>query len=183
MTGKGRRTQTTELEEWLEESGRVNTKILARLLGCTIQSVQKYNQDGVFPREPDGKFVLEKCIPLFIAWCRKGGPERERSQANFNEEKARLTRAQADRAELDLAEKSGEVIDAAEAVLAWEQMLTNCKNKVLSIPSKAAPMFSAETDTAVIQDDLENYLRDALQELSDGESLGAIHPPGAETAA
>ena len=161
----------------------VGTKVLARCLGITVQAIQKLTTQGVLRRDENGKFDLFEAVPLYVAFCRRGGPERERAQANFNEEKARLTRAQADRAELDLAEKSGEVIDAAEAVLAWEQMLTNCKNKVLSIPAKAAPMFSAETDTAVIQDDLENYLRDALNELSDGESLGAIHPPGAEAAA
>ena len=172
--------QQDELDRFPNEVGALT---VARVLGMSRQSVHKLVQKAIIQKDEHSRIDLFKAVPLYISYVRSGREAGERAAADYNEEKARLTRAQADTAELALLEKSGVVIPADEAVLAWEAMLTNCKNKLLAIPSKAAPMLAAETDTAIVLDLLEDYVRDALTELQAGESIRAIHPVGSEAAA
>lgn len=88
--------------------------------------------------------------------------------ADLAEEKARLTRAQADRAEVELAARKGELIDkdgARRAVVAFTRIY---RDAVLNFASRQGPALAAEwgIDARVVVAGLDAELRKMLVELA-----------------
>lgn len=89
--------------------------------------------------------------------------------SSYDEARTRKVNAEAEIAELELARVHGTLVLAADVVSAWEDVLGALKGKLLSIPTKAAPVVSAESDTALCQTILEDLMNEALEELSNYE--------------
>jgi phage terminase Nu1 subunit (DNA packaging protein) len=87
----------------------------------------------------------------------------------YDEARTRKVNAEAEIAELELARVHGTLVIAVDVVQAWEEVLGALKGKLLSIPTKAAPVVSAEPDAAQCQHILEDLMNEALQELSNYE--------------
>jgi phage terminase Nu1 subunit (DNA packaging protein) len=64
--------------------------------------------------------------------------------SSYDEARTRKVNAEAEIAELELARVHGTLVLAADVVQAWEDVLGALKGKLLSIPTKAAPVVSAE---------------------------------------
>ena len=104
--------------------------------------------------------------------------------SSYDEARTRKVNAEAEIAELELARVHGTLVLASDVVQAWEDVLGALKGKLLSIPTKAAPVVSAESDAALCQTILEDLLNEALEELSNYEpninpssTSGAIDAP------
>lgn len=89
--------------------------------------------------------------------------------SSYDEARTRKVNAEAEIAELELARVHGTLVLADEVVQAWEDVLGALKGKLLSIPTKAAPVVSAEPEAALCQTILEDLLNEALEELSNYE--------------
>jgi len=89
--------------------------------------------------------------------------------SSYDEARTRKVDAEAEIAELELAKVHGTLVLAVDVVQAWEDVLGALKGKLLSIPTKAAPVVSAEPDAAMCQTILEDLLNEALEELSNYE--------------
>ena len=87
----------------------------------------------------------------------------------YDEARTRKVNAEAEIAELELARVHGTLVIAVDVVQAWEEVLGALKGKLLSIPTKAAPVVSAEPDAAQCQHILEDLMNEALEELSNYE--------------
>ena len=87
----------------------------------------------------------------------------------YDEARTRKVNAEAEIAELELARGHGTLVIAVDVVQAWEEVLGALKGKLLSIPTKAAPVVSAEPDAAQCQHILEDLMNEALEELSNYE--------------
>lgn len=82
-------------------------------------------------------------------------------------ERARLTKAQADKTELESAELRGEMVRVPEVVDEWWRQTSAAKARLLSTPSKVAPRArTADSDEAAAKL-IEAEILEALQELSD----------------
>lgn len=88
------------------------------------------------------------------------------AKIEYEEARAKKVAAEAEIAELELAKVKGELVDASDVVTAWSDVLASIKARLISIPSKAAPIVSAEDSAAVCQSVLEDLVREALDELS-----------------
>jgi len=86
--------------------------------------------------------------------------------STYDEARTRKVTAEAEIAELELAKIQGTLVSADDVVKAWEDVLGALKAKLLSIPTKGAPVISTETDTPVCQRILEDLINEALEELS-----------------
>lgn len=96
--------------------------------------------------------------------------------ADYNFERARLTRAKAEQAELELAEQKGKLLDAGLVEKALVGMLTNFRARILAMPSKAGPKCLAAEDAAEARAILKSYCHEALHELASrgiGEAVEA----------
>ena len=86
--------------------------------------------------------------------------------SSYDEARTRKVNAEAEIAELELAKVHGTLVIAEDVVKAWEDVLGALKGKLLSIPTKAAPVVSAETEAGTCQNILEDLMNEALEELS-----------------
>jgi len=103
--------------------------------------------------------------------------------SSYDEARTRKVNAEAEIAELELATVHGTLVVAEDVVKAWEEVLGALKGKLLSIPTKAAPVVSAETEAGVCQDILEDLMNEALEELSNYDpSVNATETKGTEEA-
>jgi len=103
--------------------------------------------------------------------------------SSYDEARTRKVNAEAEIAELELAKVHGTLVVAEDVVKAWEDVLGALKGKLLSIPTKAAPVVSAETEAGVCQDILEDLMNEALEELSNYDpEVSATETKGTEEA-
>ncbi len=98
--------------------------------------------------------------------------------SSYDEARTRKVNAEAEIAELELAKVRGELVIAEDVVKAWDDVLSALKGKLLSIPTKAAPVVSAEPEAGSCQKILEDLINEALEELSNYEPR--IDPTTAE---
>lgn len=102
-------------------------------------------------------------------------PDYMESRARREAAAARREAAQAELAELDVAERRGELVSAAEARADVIDMFATVKTRILGVPSRVAqrlPRLAAEVVPV-----LDTLLREALEELSD-DSDSSEDPPG-----
>jgi phage terminase Nu1 subunit (DNA packaging protein) len=85
---------------------------------------------------------------------------------DYEEARARKVAAEAEITELELAKVRGELVVAEDVVTAWSDTLSSLKAKLVSIPSKAAPIVAAEDSAGGCQQVLDELIREALEELS-----------------
>lgn len=84
----------------------------------------------------------------------------------YEEARARKVAAEAEIAELELAKVRGDLVVAEDVISAWSDTLSSLKAKLISIPSKAAPIVAVEDNAGVCQHLIEDLIREALEELS-----------------
>ena len=89
--------------------------------------------------------------------------------SSYDEARTRKVNAEAEIAELELAKVRGELVIAEDVVKAWDDVLAALKGKLMSIPTKAAPVVSAEPEAGSCQKILEDLINEALEELSNYE--------------
>lgn len=74
--------------------------------------------------------------------------------------------AQAELAEMDLAEKKGDLIPRAEVISFSFKAARKCRDAILGVPNRLANEIAAEEDPHQVQILMENALSEALEELS-----------------
>jgi hypothetical protein len=75
----------------------------------------------------------------------------------------RLKTAQADLAELNLQEKRGELVSAADVSREWSNILSQARSKLLGVPTRFRQAVPTATTENVAT--LENLIREALEDL------------------
>ena len=85
--------------------------------------------------------------------------------ATADPERARLARARARKAELEVASLERSLLPFDEVVEAWQQLVAAFRAKCLALPSKMAPRL-VMSETRIIQAALTAAVREALEELS-----------------
>ena len=86
--------------------------------------------------------------------------------ADYNAARARKMEADAQLAELELLKAKRELVSSADVRGAWVDVLGAMRGKLLSLPTKLAPLLSTEDQIGVIQHLIEEGIREALDELS-----------------
>lgn len=111
--------------------------------------------DSNFPYCPDGWGPLNSAPQL------DGSNKENRSEAD-----TRLKVAQANKIEVELAEKAGQLIPVDEVASAWQQILVRVKTRLLKLPTTLAPLVHGDPDMYSIQRKLQDGVNDALTEAS-----------------
>lgn len=86
--------------------------------------------------------------------------------SSYDEARTRKVNAEAEIAELELKKIHNELVNADDVVQAWTDVLASVKSRLLSIPTKAAPVVAAETNAGMCQKVVEELIQEALEELS-----------------
>lgn len=103
-------------------------------------------------------------------WMREAGVTDSGQVYDYETERARLTKAQADKTELEARELRGEMVMAEHVIESWSRMLGAVRARLLSLPSKVGPRARAAAGDEEAARVIEAEVLEALEELS-GDGL------------
>jgi phage terminase Nu1 subunit (DNA packaging protein) len=98
-------------------------------------------------------------------------PDAERASddyTSYNRARAKREMHNAKIAEYEERRLAGELVDAAKLAQANQAVVANAKARLLSIPSKTAPMLVGMESIAEIEDIMRREIYEALEELARG---------------
>ncbi len=136
---------------------------LCTLTGLTDRRHRQLAAEGFFPPPIKGQYQLTPTIQGMFRYFRD---QMNRGNDEFNLERLRKTRAEANLAEIRLAKERKEALDRKSVLRIWDNIVMVIRQKILAIPSKVAPRLVYMDDQKVIESDLEKEVTDALEELS-----------------
>jgi phage terminase Nu1 subunit (DNA packaging protein) len=151
-----------------EDSPWVSKQKLMEICNISAAMVQKLKNEGVFVPKERGFYELAPSISGYISRLQKKSHLQtdDGKVVDFHVEKARLTKAQADKAEMEAKEMSGELVRIDDVVEEFEIQLMDMKGKLLAIPTKLATIIADIDNPSECQDVIDTYIREALLELS-----------------
>ncbi len=144
------------------------------LLGVSASEVKRLVNESIIKKDMRGTYDVLHSIKGYIGYLQVRAGGRSGVSADYQEERSRLTKAQADKAEFEAAVMAGTLVSVDQVSAQWESMLVSMKAKLLSMPSKLAPVVADEDEPGVIQSMIDDYMREALEELASyGTSSGS----------
>lgn len=154
----------------------VNQRELAEILGKTQMTILEWQRQGlpVKSRGGNGR-ENEYDTAAVLTWC----VERERQRVTVETPKDRLARLQADKIELELAEKRLELLPASEVEPAWTAMVNSARAFLMSERDRLAQLLDAAAGFDAKRDLLAEAFDEFLRKLSaydpESEALTALH--------
>ena len=137
-----------------EEVETLSTSELVEAAGVTRQYIASLERSGVIRKVAHGK----------IGGFRAGEPlPGEESPASLTQERTLLVRARREKAELDLAERRGELQSRAENEAKAAALATDTRKRLLAVPDRVAGRFGLPRE---VIEGIAEEIRDALVELS-----------------
>lgn len=143
----------------------VNKTKLAEIIGVSHKTLTEWQNDGMpFVKGPSTNAGNEYDTVVCIEW--RINKLMSKDNYDLTVERARLAKEQADAKEMDNAVTRGELVAASEVVAQWRGEFARAKSKLLSMPSKLAPLMVGVKTPAEAQSILETVVWEALNELS-----------------
>ena len=143
---------------------------IAKLFGVSERRVQQYAQDGIIPKPVKGQYELVACVRGLINYLQQRAFGQGVAPQDTHLERARLLKAQADMAEIELAERTGKLVTVERVETDWAEMVTACRAKMLSIPTKTAYQIAHLENPQEIEKFLKRIIYEALAEMAAHDS-------------
>lgn len=149
----------------------VNREELAGWFGVDPGTITEWRKQGL-PRQSAAAgrggdtYDSEAVIEWYSQWRAQSlAIDDDGKVIDFDKERARLTKEQADKAAMANALQRGKLVDAERAAMLWANVLVNCKTRLLSIPTKAAPLVIGCKTMPQARDVIERFVVEALNDL------------------
>lgn len=149
----------------------VSPLVLAKLFGVTDRYIQKLAKEGVIPKAERGKYDLARCVQAYVKYLQDRAFGKDPSVAGLTDARGRLVAAKAEREALELAVLKGQLVQIDDVIPAIEQEYTRCRQRLLSIPTKAAPQVAHMTNPGQVAEYLKQAISEALSELVSDTTL------------
>lgn len=150
-------------------NGTLSTAQLADLLMITSRRVQQLTDEGVIPKVSRGKYELIPAVQGYVRFLQERTNGHNASPADYHAEKARLTKAQADLAELELAKARGEVAPIPDIEREWSRKFAVLRSNVMNVAQRVATQLLGETNEQRFKSVLRAELTDALERTAEAE--------------
>lgn len=135
---------------------------LAKLLNLTLPQCYNLANSGTIPRADNGTWNLAQCANAYIKYLQGRAGEEKRDYAV---ERTRLTKAQADKTELELKLLQADVIRASIIESVWGRMTAAARSRLMALPYRLAQVAIAASDFAEIEEQAAELIVEALNEL------------------
>ncbi len=139
---------------------------IAKLLDISPRRIRQLVDEGVIPREERGRYALVPAVRGYIQFLRERAVNADVGSDELGRHRARKLKAEAEQAEMKSAEMRSELLPRDEVHVAVTTVLALVRGKILALPSKAAPLWSAAQTTAEAQAIIKDACHDALNELA-----------------
>ena len=136
------------------------SKAVAEWLGLTERRVRQLRDEGVIQEKSPGLYDMRKTVTRYILFIRKGN-----KKADLNDERAMLTRAKREAADMENKVRRGELHSAEDIEEGIKTMCLNIRSRFLTLPAKLAPTLVKMGSQAQIFDELKKAIDEALEEL------------------
>lgn len=140
---------------------------IAKLFGITERRVQQLAREGIIPKPEKNQYALAGCVHAYVAYLRQCASGKNTNLHAVHQERARLLKAQADMAEIELAQKSKRLGKAPQVKADWQFMLDAWRTKLLVLPSEVELQLSNQKTADDIKDYLTHAIHEALNELAE----------------
>jgi hypothetical protein len=151
---------------------------VADLTGSSWRTVKKrLDAAGLTPNEDDC-YPSDEALRAFF-----GIGQEEGDGPQLTAEKARLAAAQAEKYELDNAQRRGELLPRGEVGQIWSSHVTATRARLLAVPPALAPILSITMEPGECQDILESAIHEALTDLASSQGGGEAVRAAAEDGA
>lgn len=142
--------------------------MVADHLDLSQARVNQLLADGILSKKRGhGGFDLDHCRTQYIRYLRSRQMGQQNQSASLNDVKIKLVQAQAEKAELEAKELQGKLIPTQEVEEYWIDFVSNCRSKLLALPSKLAHRIEGADTHNEIEDLLEAEVHEALTELAE----------------
>lgn len=148
----------------------------ARRRGCTEAAVRRAVKDGrislidgkIDPVAADAQWARNSRVRAGSKPTTEARPvDQEDTEGGYWQSRARREAAEAEMAELKLAEQRGSLVRAADVRAVFSQRLAGLRNSLLQIPARLSPVMAAESDQARCFEALQAELHAALAQASE----------------
>lgn len=148
----------------------VSGTTLANIFGLTDRRVRQLDELGAIEKAKRGQYLLVNSIKRYITYLKTNNDIKNSvndTELDLEKERAIHERVKREQAEIKLAAMKGEMHHSRDVERVMNDMLANFRSRILSIPTKAAPILVARDDIAEIQRLLSKEIKEALLELSE----------------
>jgi len=140
--------------------------VISKLLNLTERRVQQLAKEGIIPKAEKGKYNLVAVVKAYITYLQELAFGKHTGSESESESRSRWLKAKAELSELELSKAKGELVGAVESAEWWERIVSTAKIRLLSIPTRAAPLVIGAGSLAQIQAVIQSLLYEVLNELS-----------------
>ena len=146
----------------------VSTSELSAVIGITDRRIQYLEKAGTLKKVSRGRYVLAESVQAYVNY-RLAQATSSSEELDLTQEKTLLTKAQREKAEIELAELRDEIYHADYIIPIIQELLLGVRNRLLAIPPRAAPQVIASTELLDVQEIIKREIYDALTELAEWE--------------
>jgi phage terminase Nu1 subunit (DNA packaging protein) len=148
--------------------------------GVSDRTIRQWQTDGIIPDTDSMSEIVKAIIAYFKGQMAEARRDRTKTydEDSQRQQQVRLTRAKAEKLELENQVRAGELVEADEATLVWSGYISACKARLLGIPVRVALELAGLSDPKEIQAILTESIDEALIELSNGEFVQRLEPAG-----
>lgn len=148
----------------------VSAGVLGNLFGVTDRRIRQMAEEGILERAAKGRYKLVDSLRNYILTLKLSaegtGIDNPDGEIDIDEEKALHERVKRHISELKLRTMKGELHKSADVERVMTDMLAAFRTRILSIPSKVAPVLEFR-DANDIKERLLAECTEALSELKD----------------
>lgn len=148
-------------------------KVVADWLALTAKRVKQLRDEGVLIEKSPGLYDLRSSVLRYVNYIRTG------NRADLNSERALLTKARREAADMENDVRRGMLHSSEDVEKGVKTMCLNIRSRFLTLPAKLAPKLAEMGgDQAAIFDELNRAMRETLEGLSSYNI--AMEVPGGE---
>lgn len=145
-------------------------KVIAQLLNLSEKRIKQLTEEGVMEEYSEGFYKLVPTIQGYVKFLQNQISDDDQT-SDYNTEKAKLTKAKRENAEMDLKVKKNELHKSADVEFIMTNMLIAFKAKLEMLPYKALPKLinipKDKEKADYITKVLKSTIDEALNELSE----------------
>lgn len=142
---------------------------IAKLLLLTERRVQQLSAEGVIPKAERGRYELAPAVQGYIRFLQERSVQANSGPVDYHQEKALLTKAQRETAELELALLRGDVASVREFERVQSAIMATIRTNVLNVSSRAVLQLLGCTDETEFKTKLRAELTLALETAADAD--------------
>lgn len=140
---------------------------IADLLMVSERRVQQLAKEGVIPKAERGRYELAPTVQGYIRYLQERSVHSDATTIDYAAEKARLTKAQADLAEIEVAKARDEVVGVAQLEKNLASLFAEVQINLRNIPGRVVSSLVGVKDERAIKARLTKEIDQVLQALAD----------------